>query len=565
MAARYALGLDFGSLSARALLVDAASGEEVATAVAAYRHGFIEDVLPLTGERLPPDWTLQTPRDYLEALAAIVQDVLARARAKATDIIGIGVDFTACTMLPVKQDGTPLCSLAPYAKDKHAYVKKWKHHAAQPQANRLNAVAAERGEDFLGRYGGKISSEWMAPKALQVLEEAPEIYAAADLFVEAGDWLVWQLTGNLRRNSCAAGYKALWNKRAGYPSPDFFAALDPRMRDFAQEKLAGDVYPIGDVAGTVTAETAASIGLAAGTPVAVANVDAHVAMPAVGITHPGQMLMIIGTSTCHIVLGETEKVVPGICGVVEDGVLPGFFGYEAGQSCVGDHFDWFVKHALPGDFLEEARSRGLNPHQLLRERAEKLAPGESGLLALDWWNGNRSVLVDADLTGLLIGATLATRPEEIYRALIEATAFGTRMIIETFENGGIRIDELYACGGIAEKDPFLMQIYADVSGRPIRVSASSQTVAFGSAMFGAVAAGEANGGYADIFAAARRMPRLRDKAYLPDAGRKAAYDNLYPEYAALHDWFGRGGNDVMKRLKALRLAARQNSGTRLED
>lgn len=561
MSRKLALGVDFGSLSGRALLVDVATGEEVASAVHAYAHGFIEEKLPATGEQLPPDWTLQDPQDYLDVLAATIPMALAQAGASAADVIGVGIDFTACTVLPIDQNGTPLCFLPEWRGNKHAYVKKWKHHAAQDEANKLNAIAAERGEGFLARYGGKISSEWLMPKLWQILDEAPEVYEAMDRFIEATDWIVLQLTGQERRSSCTAGYKALWNKKLGYPDSDFYKALDPRLEKVVDEKLSRDIYPIGSKAGEITQAAAELTGLLPGTAVAVGNVDAHVAVPAVGITDAGQMLMIMGTSTCHVLLGREEVNVPGMCGVVEDGVLPGFLGYEAGQSCVGDHFDWFVRQCVPPAYHREAAERSISIHRVLREKAMLQKPGESGLLALDWWNGNRSVLVDVDLTGMMVGMTLATKPEEIYRALIEATAYGTRMIIETFEESQVPIRELFACGGIAAKDPFMMQIYADVTRREIRISDSMQTVALGAAMFGAVAAGKNRGGYDSIFDAARTMPRLKEEVYRPNLEHAAAYDQLYAEYKILHDYFGRGANDVMKRLKAIKHAALELSGS----
>lgn len=554
---KYSIGLDFGSLSGRALLVNVATGEEMGEAVFNYPHGFIEEALPTTGEKLPPDWTLQDPQDYLDVVANTIPEVLKTTGVDPADVIGIGIDFTACTVLPVMADGTAMSFLPEWKNEKHAYVKKWKHHAAQKYANRLNEVAEERGEDFLARYGGKISSEWLFPKLWQILDEAPEVYSAMDRFMEATDWLVMQLTGVETRNACTAGYKAIWSKQDGYPSKDFFKALDPRLENVVEEKLvpADQIMAIGEKAGGLTDKMAAATGLKPGTPVAVGNVDAHVALPAVGIKKAGQMLMIIGTSTCDIMLGDTVKMVPGMCGVVEDGVLPGFPGYEAGQSCVGDHFDWFVSNNVPPSYHEEAAAKDMNIHQLLTEKASAQTPGESGLLALDWWNGNRSVLVDADLSGMMLGMTLQTKPEEIYRALIEATAYGAREIIENFEQEGIPVTELFACGGITNKNDMMMQIYADVTGREIRISASNQTVAFGSAMFGAVVAGKENGGYDSIFDAIDVMPKLKDKVYVPNPTAKAVYDKIFAEYQILHDYFGRGANDVMKRLKQIKLDA----------
>jgi L-ribulokinase len=547
----YSIGIDFGSLSARALIVEVKTGKEIASHVSEYAHAVMDEALP-GGKKLPPDWALQHPQDYTNSMAEVIKTAIEKAGIRKEDVIGVGIDFTACTLMSVKADGTPLCFIPGYEENPHAYIKLWKHHAAQDHANRLNAMAEKMGEKWLSRYGGKISSEWMFPKIWQTLEEAPEVYAEADMFIECADWMIMQLTGNVRRNSCTAGYKAIWHKQEGYPSREFFKALDPRLENVVGEKLPGDIYPIGSYAGSVTKDAAEKFGLAEGIAVAVANVDAHVSLPAAGITDAGKMLMIMGTSTCHILVGEEEKIVPGMCGVVEDGVLPGFFGYEAGQSCVGDHFDWFVKNCVPESYMQEARERGMNIHDLLTEKASAQRAGESGLLALDWWNGNRSVLVDVDLTGMMLGMNLQTRPEDIYRALIEATAYGTKMIIENFKKYGVPVEGLYACGGIADKNPMLMQIYSDVTGYDIRIARSSQSPALGSAMFGAVAAGKAKGGYDSITDAAAAMGGVKDVVYSPNAEESATYQKLYAQYEILHDYFGRGANDVMKELKAIK-------------
>lgn len=549
--AKYAIGVDYGTLSGRALLVNNETGEELASAVYDYPHGVMDEALP-SGRKLGVDWALQHPQDYLDVLYHTIPAVLAKSGVDPQDVTGIGLDFTACTLLPVKKDGTPLCFLSEYQDDPHAYVKLWKHHAAQDQANRLNQIAEERGEPWLKNYGGKISSEWAIPKIWQVLEEAPDIYDATDKFIEAADWVVWQLCGKESRSACCAGYKEIWNKKTGYPSPDFFRALDPRMEDLASTKLGQEISPTGTAAGSLTENMAEKTGLCAGTAVATSVIDAHVFVPAVGISEAGKMLAIMGTSTCHMLLGTEEKQVKGMCGVVEDGILPGFFGYEAGQSCVGDHFQWFIDTCLPASYKEEAAYRGINIHQLLREKAQKLRPGESGLLALDWWNGNRSCLVDVDLTGMMLGMTLQTKPEEIYRALIEATAYGTRMIIETFREYGVPVTEFYAAGGIAKKDPMTMQIYADVLNLPIKIAGSDQGGALGSAIFGAVAAGKENGGFDNVYEAASKLGKVMDLTYEPHPAAAAVYDKLFAEYKLLHDYFGRGENDVMKRLKTLK-------------
>jgi len=554
---KYTIGVDFGTESGRAVIVEVGTGREVASAVYAYRNGVIDEKLPESGVKLEPDWALQDPEDYLRVFQKAIPLALAQSGVDPADVIGLGIDFTACTMLPVKADGTPLCTLPEWRAVPHTWVKLWKHHAAQPEADQINETARKMGQGWLERYGGKISSEWFFSKVLQILNEAPEVYAAADRLLEAADWVVCQLTGVETRNACTAGYKAIWSKRDGFPPKEYFAALHPKLANVIDEKMSRDIRPVGQKAGGLSAQAAAWTGLKEGTAVAIANVDAHVAVPAATVTGPGRMVMIMGTSICHMVLGTEEHLVPGICGYVEDGIIPGFFGYEAGQSCVGDHFAWFVENCLPAAYEREAQQRNIDPHALLEEKAARLKPGESGLLALDWWNGNRSVLVDVDLTGLLLGATLATKPEEIYRALIEATAYGTRVIVEAFQQNGVPIHELVACGGLPEKNKLLMQIYADVAGRPFKVSASKQTPALGSAMFGAVAAGAALGGYDSIYDAAQKMAQLKEEVFLPIPENQQVYEQLYAEYLKLHDHFGRGGNDVMKTLKAIKVEARK--------
>jgi L-ribulokinase len=465
-------------------------------------------------------------------------------------------------MLATKADGTPLCFDKRWRKNSHAWVKLWKHHAAQPEANRINELGQQRGEAFINAYGGRYSSEWFFSKLLETLNDAPEIYDAADRFIEGGDWIVWQLCGEEKRSLSLAGYKAMWvypianatgptQNHWSYPRSDFFQALHPQIEN-VETKLSGQFLPLGGTAGGLTPSMAKVMGLLPDTPVAVANIDAHVAVPACSVTTPGKLVMIMGTSTCHLLLSETRHEVEGMCGVVQDGVVPGYWGYEAGQAGVGDLFAWYVAHGVPGYLHTDAKKAKLSVYQFLEREAAKLKPGESGLLALDWWNGCRSVLMDADLAGLLIGATLATRPHEVYRALIEATAFGTRKIIEAFTSRGMTIDELYACGGLAQKNPLLMQIYADVTGRPIKVAESEQTSALGAAMHAAVAAGA----YPDIHAAAKKMARVRKGDYQPKASHKLIYDQLYAEYSRLYDLFGRDPESTMKVLKRLKMKER---------
>jgi len=543
----YTIGIDFGTLSGRAVLVDVADGTEVATAVFDYPNGVIDHVLPGSDKLLPPEWALQDPLDYIETVKQTVPAVLKESGVPAAEVVGVGIDFTACTMLPVKADGTPLRALPEWVDNPHAWVKLWKHHASQPQADQINETARQMGESWLNRYGGKISSEWFFSKALQILQEAPAIYQAADRLLEATDWVIWQLTGVETRNACTAGYKAMVQD-GHYPSREYFAALHPEFADVIDDKMSREFAELGSRAGGLTAGMAAATGLNEGTAVAVANVDAHVTAPAVKATDPGVMVMIMGTSTCHIMSGTELKEIDGMCGVVHGGIIPGLYGYEAGQSGVGDIFAWFVDHAVPPEYHAAAAAENLNLHEYLEQEAGKQAVGEHGLVALDWWNGNRSTLVDTNLSGLLLGMTLATRAPDIYRALIESTAFGTREIIEAFEERGIEVRELVAAGGLPEKNLLLRQIYADVTGRPFKLSGSDQAPALGSAMHAAVAAEV----YPDIQAAAAKMGKLSDQVISPIPENKAAYDKLYAEYKLLYEYFGRGANDAMKRLKTLK-------------
>ncbi len=548
---KYTFGLDFGTESARAVLVNLATGEIVATIVEPYPDGVIDEKLPESEKALPHDWALQNPSDWLATLEATVTGVLGESGVDRSDVVGIGLDFTACTVLPTTADGTSFHMREEYQDRPHAWAKLWKHHAAQPHADRVNAVAEEQGEKWLARYGGKVSSEWLIPKALQLLEEAPDIYAEAAYIVEGSDWVVWQLTGELARNACAAGYKGTWHKADGYPSAEFLAALNPDLANLYSRKIAGPVVAPGRRVGGLSAAWAGRLGLVEGTPVAAPIIDAHAAAPGGGVTGPGTMFMIMGTSTCHLLMAEAEVLAEGIAGVVEDGIVPGLFGYEAGQAGAGDIFAWFLAHAVPPVYHNEAAKRGLSLHDLLAQKSGDQRPGQHGLLALDWWNGNRSTLMDADLSGLLLGATLATRAEDIYRALIESTAFGTRIIIETFTEQGVPVESIVAGGGQA-KSSFLMQIYADVTGRAISVAGSDQASALGAAMLGAVAAGRSGGGYDNLAEAAAHMAPPPAKVYQPKPDNVEPYNTLYAKYRRLYDYFGRGENDVMKVLRQLR-------------
>lgn len=618
--AKYAIGLDYGTLSVRALLIDIQTGEEIASSVFVYPHGVMETELP-SGKKLPGSFALQHPQDYLDGLIQTVRDVLGlersecdeeqrneplsegndergkrvcsendertrkgvcsesdeKQRGKRTqeetekqwnrifpeDIVGIGIDFTASTILPVKADRTPLCQLDEFADEPHAYVKLWKHHGGEKEAQEIDRIAKERGEEWLSLYGGKVSSEWMIPKILETVHRAPEVYQAADRYVEALDWIIWNLTGEESRSACGAGYKAFYHHETGYPGTDFFRALDPAMEHIVEEKLDAPIRGVGTCAGYLTEEMADRLGLCPGTPVGTGIIDAHAAVIGSGVSQPGTMMIIVGTSSCHMLLAEKEAGIPGVAGIVKDGILPGYFAYEAGQCCVGDHFDWFVKNCVPAAYEYEAEERGISIHQLLTQKLEGYRAGQSGLLALDWFNGVRSPLMDFNLNGLMLGMNLQTKPEEMYLALIEATAYGTRMIIESFESAGVPVKELVLGGGIPKKNPMLVQVYADVCRRPVRIASSPNASALGAAILGIAAAvdgeksvpGEADKvhvGYKDACEAAAKLGKIDEKVYQPDAQNAAVYDRLYAEYKILHEYFGKGANDVMKRLNAVR-------------
>ncbi len=551
---RYVIGVDYGTLSGRAVVVRVSDGAELGSAVLDYPHGVMDTALAATGATLPPDWALQVPGDYVEVLRTAVPAAVEQAGIDPAHVIGIGTDFTACTVLPVTVDGTPLSDLAEFADRPHAYVKLWKHHAAQPQADRINTLAAARGESWLPRYGGLISSEWEFAKGLQLLEEDPEIYDRMDSWVEAADWIIWQLTGRYVRNACTAGYKGILQD-GQYPSRDFLAALNPAFGGFADDKVAHEIGQLGAAAGTLSAQAAEWTGLPEGIAVAVGNVDAHVTAPAAQAVEPGQMVAIMGTSTCHVINGDILTEVPGMCGVVDGGIVSGLYGYEAGQSGVGDIFAWYVDNQVPGSYRAAAGDAGMSIHQYLTSLIEDQPVGGHGLVALDWQSGNRSVLVDHELSGVVLGTTLATRPEEVYRALLEATAFGTRTIVETFTASGVPVTEFIVAGGLL-KNAFLMQVYSDVLRLPISTIASEQGPALGSAIHAAVAAGA----YPDVRAAGAAMGKLDRDVYTPNEESAAAYDRLYAEYRELHDYFGRGGNDVMHRLRALRREALAGGG-----
>ncbi len=550
--ARYVMGIDFGTLSARAIVVNVENGDIPGQGMFIYPHGVMDERLP-NGHPLGIDWAVQHPQDYLDAIKEVVTGALQDAKITADDVVALGIDFTSCTMIAADQEGTPLCLTERFEDHPHAYAILWKHHAAQPQADRMTELGAKMGEPWLAIRGGKVSPECLFPKALQMLEEDPAVYKAAYRYLEAGDWIVWRLTGRIARNACMAGYRAMWDGQ--YPSRAFFEALNPAFASIIEDLIPDPVVPLGTRAGTITKEGAALCGLNPGTPVSVAATDAHMGMPASGVVKPGEMLGIIGTSACFMLLGNHFTVVPGICAVVKDGLLPGYYGYEAGQCCAGDHFDWYTRQIAPAAYHQEAKDRGIGLHALLTEKAGRLRPGESGLLALDWWNGNRSILIDGDLTGVLLGMTLRTKPEEIYRALLEGTAFGVRAIIENYRANGIPVTAFHATGGIAKKNALMMQIYADITGLPVQVAAIELGSAMGAALFAAAAAGREHGGYDSVYDAIQAIVPPPVATYHPIPAHQAVYDKLYAQYIAIHDRFGRDPDSPIKRLKQIKQKA----------
>ena len=549
--AKYAIGLDYGTLSVRALLLNIESGEEVSVSVFEYPHSVMETELP-TGEKLPVGWALQHPKDYLEGLIYTVTEVMKKSNVCPEQVIGIGVDFTASTVFPVRADGYPLCFMEEFAREPHAYSKLWKHHGAEEETTYIERIVRERGEEWLAYCGGKISSEWMIPKVLETLNHAPEVYEKADRYIEAMDWLVWQLTGEETRSINGLRYKAFYNHKTERASNDFYKELDARMEKFIEEKMEAPQKGVGEVAGYLSESMAETLGLCPGTPVGTPIIDAHACILGGGMTKPGEMTIIAGTSYNHYVFSEREANVYGVCSIVKDGILPGYFAYEAGQSGGGDQFAWFVNNCVPEKYEIEAREKGISIHKLLVEKLEGYKAGQSGLIALDWFNGVRSPLADFNLNGLIMGMNLLTKPEEIYMALIEATGFGTRFIVEEFEKAGIEINSIVFGGGIPLKNPMLVQVYSDILNREIMVCQAEQSGSLGAAMLGIAAAPSEVTGYQNLTEIVEKLSKRGDVAYRPNPENKEVYDKLFEEYKTLLEYFGKGANDVMKRLNKMR-------------
>jgi L-ribulokinase len=558
---KYTIGLDYGTNSVRTVIVNVANGREIATAVWPYEHGTRGVILSRD-----PNLARQHPADYVKGAEVTLKKAVAVAKRsvrgfKPDQVIGMGVDTTGSTPIPVDQAGKPLAFQKRFAREPAAMAWLWKDHTGVAEAEEITALARELRPQYLAKCGGTYSSEWFFSKILRCLRASPEVFDAAYLWVECADWVPAMLTGTeapdqLTVGICAAGHKAMYNDDwGGYPDAEFLSQLDPKLGAL-RARLKPKASAIDRAVGGLTPEWAKRTGLPAGIPVATGAFDAHLGGVGSGIA-PGTLVKIIGTSTCDMMVvpaGEKLADVPGLCGIVKGSILPGYHGLEAGQSAVGDIFNWFVNYLQPG-------GKKAGSHEALSKAAGKLAPGESGLLALDWNNGNRTILVDQRLTGLLVGQTLYTTPAEIYGALVEATAFGALTIIKRFEEYGLRVNQVVNCGGIAEKNPLVMQIYADVTGRPIKISRSAQTCALGAAIAGAVVAGKAAGGYDDFAAAQKAMTGLKPRVFEPNPKAHAVYTRLYGLYRKLHDAFGVRDGDgqlhgVMKELIEIRNQAR---------
>ncbi len=545
MGKKYSLGVDFGSLSARAVLFDIENGAYEASFDAPYEHGILEERHPLTGEPLPPSSALQIPEDYVKSLQQSIRGVLRTSGIEGRDIAAMSVDFTSCSLVSLDEDYQPLCQQERFRASRHAYVKMWKQHTAAKEAEEITRKAGKRVE----RYGGRIFSEWGIPKILETLREDPEVYRATHRFMEAGDWIIYLLTGQESMSPCSAGFKFMWTPEEGYPPEEFFIGLDQRMADLREKLIPEDrILSLDTCAGTVSRAGSELTGLPEGIPVAPMRIDGHSSVVALGSCKPGEMTLIMGTSLGMVLLGSEDRPIPGVCGVCYGSLVPTLYGYESGISGCGDIFQWFEENCVPESYKKEAREKNLSVLEDLSERLAKLKPGESGLLALDWWNGNRSLLEDDRLSGMLLGLNLRTKPEEILRALFEALGFAVRMIMEEHKKYQVPVDRVFAVGGIAEKNPHFVQILSDITDCEIFVPEVSQACALGSAIYAAVAARKERGGYDTLEEAVAKMACKKAVQYTPNKAHKAMYQELYADYRELHDYFGRGTNDVMKRL-----------------
>lgn len=545
----YSIGLDYGTESCRAALLELQTAQIIAVVEQPYEHGTITE--KLANKKIKNNLVLQNPNDYLLCMKNLIATLLEQQQLGPTSIKAIGIDFTSCTVLPVDEAFNPICNQLKFKFQPQAYAKLWKSHSAFKEATHITNVLANH--PYLKKYGGVISSEWLLPKLLELKNDAPAVFEECVYFMEAGDWLVSKLTNQLVRSRCQAGFKGLWQKEDGYIKPAILRLIDGSFSNIYETKLAGKTMLAGEFAGSLTSEMAIELGLHTDVSVGVAIIDAHAALVGAGLSRSNEMLIVMGTSSCHMLLSDEERFIPGVSGVVEDGIFEGLFAYEAGQVAVGDIFSYFIREQLPAYYIEEAQQKNCSVFEILNQYASVQLAGAHGLVALDWHNGNRTPYVNPNLSAVMIGETLQTKPYEKYRALIESTAFGTKLIEELFKKNGIAIDKIILAGGIPRKNPLLVQIYADVLQKPLVVLEEAQIPALGAAIIGASAYEKI-----PLYEAARKYGTTEQVTCMPNKKNKLIYEILYENYKALNELFH--NNPLMTTLNELKAGGEYTNG-----
>lgn len=547
---KYVLGFDYGTLSCRIIAVNLENGNVAYTKSCDYPSGVISSRLP-SGAELPSDsWFLQDGEDYLYVMQTLINGMFDNTGVASCDIVALGLDFTNCTVVAVDKSGKPMSALPEYKNNPHSYVKLWKHHAAQKYASELEEYMLNENTEWFCEYGRNVSSEWFFPKLIQVFTEDRAMYEATDVYMDATDYMVYALTGNIVRSSAILGVNAFYSEERGFPPDEFFNKLYPGFGTSVREKIRGDIKPVGSQAGHLSEAMANYLGLNTDVVVSVGHGDSEVAASGLGVCESGSMIMAMGTSTCYQMLYHEKKVFDGLCAVVKDGMIPGFYAYETGQPAVGDIFAWFAENLASAEYKKEAEENNISLLSLLNNKAEKLNVGESGLIALDWLNGNRSILMDYDLSGMVVGMNLQTKCEEMYRAFVEATAFNARRIFEEHENAGVHISSVYGAGGLPLKSDFIMQVYADILNKEITVPQIENSAALGACVCAAVALGSTNGGYDSFKDAQNALVKCEKVKYIPIPENAEKYNKLYKIYCKVHDYFGTE-SDIMHELNRI--------------
>ncbi|NMA94654.1 MAG: ribulokinase [Clostridiales bacterium] len=536
---KFVIGIDLGSLSGRIIIASVNDGRIVANHSKDYKHGIMTDTF-IDGSRLGRDYNLTVPKDYLDVIGELIPKAIKSAGIHKKDIIGIGVDATSYTMITTDKIGKPLCEYEEFKYRPQAYGKLWKHLGALEDSKLFTKLAIETNQPFMWRFGNSISGEWMAPKVMETFRKDREVFDRATYFTDLSDWIVWMLTGNRIQNSGTAANKALWNEKDGYPSFDFLDVIDPALRQKMLASLESPIMPYGERAGYLKKQMADSLGLCENTPVAVGIIDAYAAFPPLGLGKPKEALMVLGTSAAVCLLNDEPTKVEGMCGIAKNSMYPGLYGYDTGQNCVGDLIKWFLENMIPGEYEDAAKKQDMTIYDYLKEKALIRKPWLNDLVILDWWRGNRSILCNLDLSGAILGLRMNTLPEDIYTGIILGIACGTRTIIDEFEKHG-KLEKIVASGGISSKNPFFMQMYANILNRPIMASQVSDTPALGAAIYAAVAAGKKNGGYQSLDEAKQYM-QLKESnfiTYYPEKEHEEDYERIYKKYSYYHDLVGR--------------------------